>query len=131
MIDVKGFLASITAKFKNNDENIVNVPLRLSMPSLPGSPDELSLARRRMGIAKELLRDPVFQEAIQFMNEQVVEDIAKCDALDTNRLTVLRLHLGVITDFPQALVAFIDEYEMMLAIRREQQDKFKSAEGAA
>lgn len=84
-----------------------------------------------MSVAKETLRDPVFQEAIQFMNEQVVQDLANTEPLDTNTLTVLRLRLGVISEFPQVLAQFIDEYEQIETIRAEQERRDKQAEEAA
>lgn len=65
------------------------------------------------------------------MNEQVVQELAAAEPLDTDKLTVLRLRLGVISDFPQVLAQFVDEYEMMLAIRKEQDDQFKQADKAA
>lgn len=129
MQDARGFLSNIIARFRTGGVNSIDPPVRLSLSSLEDSPDQLAKARRRMGVARELLRDPVFQDAIQFMNEQVVGEIAACDPLDTDRLRVLRLHLGVISDFPQALAGFVDEYEQMLVIRREHESK--QAEGAA
>lgn len=84
-----------------------------------------------MSVAKETLHDPVFQDAIQFMNEQVVQDLANTDPLDTNTLSVLRLRLGVISEFPQVLAQFIDEYEQIETIRAEQARRDKQTEEAA
>ena len=64
------------------------------------------------------------------MNEQVVQDLANSDPLDTDTLTVLRLRLGVISEFPQVLAQFMDEYETMLAIRAEQDREQQHADGA-
>lgn len=82
-------------------------------------------------MARELLMNRVFQEAIQFMNEQTVQEIAGADPLDTATLTVLRLKLGVISEFPQALSSFIDEFEMIEAIRHEQERREQLIDEAA
>lgn len=95
------------------------VSLRMTRPI--SETQESLVLRRRSEYAKELLRADPFQEAIQFMNEQVVEEIAATDPLDTKRLTVLRLRLETISEFPQVLSRFVDEYETIAAIREQYQ----------
>lgn len=71
----------------------------------------MSTAGKRAEYARDLLGSDTFVEIIQFMNEEVVQDIAQTDPLDTGTLTVLRLRLQTISDFSFRLAAFIDEYE--------------------
>lgn len=51
------------------------------------------------------------------MNEQILSEIASTDALDTRKLTVLRLRLETVSEFPQVLNLFVNEYETIQAIR--------------
>lgn len=72
---------------------------------------QMSAAGKRAEYARDLLGSDTFTEIIQYMNEEIVQDIAQSDALDTDRLTVLRLRLQTVSDFSFRLAAFIDEYE--------------------
>jgi hypothetical protein len=126
MSDVKSFLSGL---LKRLQEPRSSDPMML-MPT-PSEVDQLQRSRRRAEMARELLMNRVFQEAIQFMNEQTVQEIAGADPLDTATLTVLRLKLGVISEFPQALSSFIDEFEMIEAIRHEQERREQLIDEAA
>ena len=77
-------------------------------------PDFLTTAiGKRAEFARDLLNSPYFTETIQMMNEEVVQEIAATDPLDTDRLTVLRLRLGTISDFSFRLSTFLDEREQL------------------
>jgi hypothetical protein len=128
MSAAKGFLSIVLERLQQRESS--TPPTRLSRGSSEDPAKAESLARRRADMALEMLSNQVFQEAIQFLNEQVVEEIAACDPLDTDRLVVLRLRLGTISDFPQALSQMIDNYELIMQIRA-QQDKRDNASEAA
>ena len=99
-IDVKSFLG----RFMRGKETPMLHPQE--------HPDfRTTTAGKRAEYARDLIGSDTFIEIIQFMNEEVVQDIAQCDALDTDRLTVLRLRLQTISDFSFRLSTFIDEYE--------------------
>lgn len=68
-------------------------------------------AGKRAEYARDLIGSDTFVEIIQFMNEEVVQEIHECGALDTDTLTVLKLRLQTISDFSFRLASFIDEYE--------------------
>ena len=96
------------------------------------NPDqELPVVRRRMEFAKSMLADPVFNDAIKFMNEAIMDEISEVDPLDTARLTMLRLRLQTVSEFPLTLSQFIDAYEQLVAIQREQQERIRRQEEAA
>lgn len=59
------------------------------------------------------------------MNEQTIQELAQTDVLDTDRLRVLRLRLEIISEFPQALSSFVDNYETIAAIRKQQQERME------
>jgi hypothetical protein len=83
--------------------------------------------RLRTEFSKDLLSNQCFTDACQFMNEQIVENIAACDALDTQRLTVLKLRLELVSEFPQVLSMFIDQYEelKMMEVQREKNENLR------
>lgn len=83
---------------------------------------EIPVARRRAEFARELLNSSAFVDSIQMMNEEVVAEIASTDPLDTDKLTVLRLRLGVISDFQSRLSLFIDEYQTIEMIKRQSRE---------
>lgn len=84
---------------------------------------DLPIIRRRKEFAQSIIGDVVFSEAIQMMNEQIFRDIADTDALDSERLRVLRLRLETVSEFPVVLAMFIDHYEQIAAkMMQEQQD---------
>lgn len=81
-----------------------------------------SAAGKRAEYARDLIGSDVFVEVIQYMNEEVIQEIAACDALDTDTLSMLKLRLQTISDFSFRLSTFIDEYE---AIRYEDFEESK------
>jgi hypothetical protein len=107
--DVRGFLRSLLRTRKGE---------RTLMLGLPVKKEHLLLVhRRRAQYAKELLQNEAFQDAIQFMNEQIVQELTATKALDSEALLVLRLRLEIVSEFPQVLWQFIDEYETIAAIK--------------
>ena len=77
-------------------------------------PDFLkTTAGKRAEYARDLLGSDTFTEIIQFMNEEVVQEILATSPLDTDTLTVLRLRLQTISDFSFRLATFHDEYELI------------------
>ena len=96
-------------------------------------PDFLkTTAGKRAEYARDLLGSDTFTEIIQFMNEEVVQEIAATDALDTDKLTVLRLRLQTISDFSFRLAAFIDEYELIkFEEYKEEQERLLTEQEAA
>lgn len=93
-------------------------PLMLGVQ--PNDEELTSVARTRAEFAKDLISSAAFQDAIQFMNEQIVQEIAATPPLDSDTLRVLRLRLEVVSEFPQVLWQFIDEYQSILAIKQQQ-----------
>ena len=81
----------------------------------------MALFRARAESADSMMRDPVFNETIRFMNEQVVDEIATGGLLDERERTVLFLKLQIISDFQQALMSHISNYETMAVIREAEQ----------
>ena len=87
------------------------------LAQMPATDDILHLLRQRAESAEDLMRDPVFQETFQRMNEDVVREIAEGSLLANDERTVLFLKLQVISDFQVALMAHINEYETQAVIR--------------
>jgi hypothetical protein len=92
------------------------------LSSLPDGEDLLLVLRRRSESAEDLLRDRVFQEAFQAMNEEIVAEIASSEALADRERTVLYLKLQLVSELQQTLMQFIDNYETM-AVQREAQER--------
>lgn len=89
-------------------------------------------AGKRAEYARDLLGSDTFTEIIQFMNEEVVQEIAATDPLDRDGLVVLRLRLQTISDFSFRLAAFIDEYELIkFEEYKEHVDRLASEQEAA
>ena len=114
--DAKDFFANVGLSRKNH---------KLPESTIPDF--RLHAIRVRAEHAKELLESDFFQETIQYMNEEVVQNIAKADTLDTDRLGVLQLELKVISDFQFKLAFFMEEYEAALVeeqqARQREQDQ--------
>jgi hypothetical protein len=89
--------------------------------------DRAAVMRRRSDFAKAMLESAPFQEACQFMNESIVEDIASCSILDKDKLTVLKLRLELVSEFPQVLAMFIDQYEELEVIRKQRENADRRA----
>jgi len=68
---------------------------------------------KRAEFARDLLESEHYQEVIQFMNEEVIEEVAATEPLDTATLTVLKLRLQTISDFQFRLANFMDEYNQI------------------
>ena len=117
MTSVKQFLSDLLQKRKQRG-NELKMSLKLSMPV--SEVNQASVTQARAGWAKELLRNESFQVAIQFMNEQIVHEIAATDPIDTVRLQMLRLKLETISEFPQVLQQFLDNYALIEAIQAEE-----------
>lgn len=118
-------VAVYLGRLRRNREKGQRINLRMTRHISPE--EETIVARRRADYAKELLGSEIFQEAIQLMNEQVVDEIVQTDALDRNRLAMLRLRLETISEFPQVLMQFVDNYETIRAIQEQhanQRDKY-------
>ena len=103
---VKTFLTRLMKK---------EVSLRLT-PRVPESL-EAPLVRKRAELAKELLNSHVFESAMQFMNEQIVSEIALTGPLDSDMRDVLYLKLQLVTELQETLSHFVNEYETMLQIK--------------
>lgn len=120
MTSVKQFLSDLLRKRKSGETGLSG-SLKLSMPV--SDLQQASVARARAQWAGEMLRSESFQVAIQFMNEQIVHEIAATEPLDTARLQVLRLKLETISEFPQVLQQFLDNYALIEAIQAEEEQR--------
>lgn len=89
---------------------------------------ELPVIRRRKEFAQSMLADPVFNDAIRMMNEQIMDEMGETDPLDTKRLTMLRLRLQTVSEFPQTLAQFIDAYEQMVVEQRQRMEQIRQQE---
>ena len=98
------------------------------LPQMDHPDQRVSVAGKRATWARDLLESDHFQEVIQFMNEEVVSDIVETEALDTDRLTMLRLRLQIISDFQHRLVWFVEEYGTLLV---EEEQRQRSEEQAS
>jgi len=116
MPSVKKFLDDLLERIRNGEQGSKG-KLMLSMPLLPTQEEPVSRARAEW--SKQLLSSEPFQIAIQFMNEAVVHEIVAADPLDTAKLQLLRLKLEIISEFPQVLQQFLDNYASIEAIKEE------------
>ncbi len=78
-----------------------------------------------------MLQDPCYNDAIRMMREQILDEMSECDPLDKETLGMLRLRLQTVNEFSLTLAQFIDAYEELVALQREEQRKYHNQEAAA
>ncbi len=90
--------------------------------------DPMALIRARAESAQAMLQDTVLQETIQLMNESIVGEIATGNLLADEERRVLFLKLQLVSEFQEALLQHINEYETQATIReaerRQEHDDF-------
>lgn len=89
---------------------------------------ELSVRRRRSEWATSMLGSEQFNEAIQLLNEKVLQDIFNTTSesypdpgIRKERLVELSVKLRVITEFSEELMQMVDEYAALAEIQEQNQ----------
>ncbi len=87
------------------------LPKQKRMLSSPVPEDrQLNVYRLRSEWAQAMLTAPQFAEAIQLLNERVMNSIYETDPTDGARLAVLHAKLHVITEFCEELQIMVDRW---------------------
>ena len=98
------------------------LPSKRPMLSSPVPDDrQLNVYRLRSEWAQAMMGSPQFTEAIQLLNERVMQDIYAADPLDSARLAALHAKLHVITEFCEELQIMVDRWTEVQQIQDQHQ----------